>query len=80
MIDIKMGRDVITFTEEDVFLDNKACVQCKTKRGKHIGYGQYCILVLTKKALKELESKCERNIIEITQSGVQYFSYTLKEV
>lgn len=80
MITIKIGREVITFTEEDVFIDNGACIQCKTKKGKHEGYGRYGILMLTKKALKELESKCERKIIEVTKSKVQYFSYTLKEV
>lgn len=81
-IEIKIGRDVLTFTEDDVFIDNGACVQCRTQRGKHMGHGRYCNLVLTKKALKELESKCKRENIEMEKTrwnlGVQYFRYKEK--
>lgn len=79
MIDIKIGRGTVTFTEEDVFVDNGACIQCNTKKGSHLGYGSYSILQLTKKAVKELESRCDRvDVLQRTPS-VQYFRYKLKE-
>ena len=79
MIDIKIGREVVTFTEEDVFIDNGVCIQCNTKKGRYRGYGSYCILQLTKKAVKELEAKCDRvNVVQKPHS-VQYFRYKLKE-
>lgn len=77
-IEIKIGRELVTFTDKDIFLDNGACVQCKTKQGKHMGYGRYTNLLLTKKALKELESKCERFNVRTSPSGVEYFQYKEK--
>ena len=79
MVDIKMGREVFTFTEEDVFVDNGSCIQCNTKKGRHLGYVSYGILLLTKKAVKELESSCDRVDVLQRTPTVQYFRYKLKE-
>ncbi len=82
MIDIKIGREVYTFTEDDVFLDNGACVQCFTKSV----FTNISILnpplKMTNKALKLLDEKCERVIITTHNfskiEGLTVFSLKLK--
>ncbi|AUR89214.1 hypothetical protein NVP1121O_186 [Vibrio phage 1.121.O._10N.286.46.C4] len=82
-IELKIGRKIHNFTEEDLFLDNGACVQCKTKQGQHLGYGQYTLLRLTKSAVKTLDKMCTRLPVQVKRdqfnSGVEYFKYKLKE-
>ncbi len=80
-ITIKMGRGEYTFTEEDVFLDNGACVQClsiRLSRGYHSS-----TLKLTKKALSWLGKNCERVTIDdhyySGQKRLEVFYYKLKE-
>lgn len=82
MIDIKIGKEVYTFTEDDVFLDNKACVQCLTKSVYITAAWTSSPLKMTKKALKLLDEKCERVTITTHNyskiEGLTVFSLKLK--
>lgn len=55
LIRLKIGRYEYEITENDKLMDNGACVQFLTKRGPRGKWGHKS-LVLTKKALREIES------------------------
>ena len=59
-IEIKMGRKIETFTEDDLFLDNGRCVQCMTNYGFRAKHSTASWLMMTKKAIKILELSCDR--------------------
>lgn len=80
-----MGREAYTFTEDDVFLDNEACVQClsvEVSRPSRFGSFPVAPLVMTKKSLKLLDEKCERVIVTTHNysniEGLTVFSLKLK--
>jgi hypothetical protein len=58
MFELKIGRDTYQITENDRFLDNGACVQLVTQKGRWENYS-YKNIVLTQKAVREI-SKFEK--------------------
>lgn len=56
MVKLKVGRNILDISENDLILDNGACYQVTTKR---IGFGfNESIPVMSKKLFKDLK-KCE---------------------
>lgn len=58
-MELKIGRNVYTITEKDVFMDNGACVQLLTQSKEKSVWGRKTTPVLPKRAIKEI-SKYER--------------------
>lgn len=54
-IKIKIGRNVYLINKDDLILDNGACVQVPTKRGKRKGYN-YETVYMSKKLFKDLKT------------------------
>jgi hypothetical protein len=53
LISLKIGRQVYDITEADRFLDNGACIQILTQRGKYANW-HYTTPMMTKKAIREI--------------------------
>ena len=63
IVSVVMRGRLTDFTDSDIFIDNGKGVQCVSKMGKYISCGQYSPLKLTKTAVKEIDSVCERIVL-----------------
>ena len=80
-IEISMGETIQTFSTDDIFLDNKACVQVVTRYGYKYGFGFATHMILNKRELAGLELKCDRvQLPHHSGSECELFKYKLKEV
>jgi len=57
---ILMQGQFFDFDDQDVFLDNKCCIQALNREGNRLPGGGYAALVMTKKSIKQLEACCDR--------------------
>ena len=58
-MELKIGRNIYTITEEDMFMDNGCCVQLMTQSKEISNWGKRPTPILSKRAIKEI-SKYDR--------------------
>ena len=55
-VKIKIGRYIKSIGQDDLILDNGACIQVTTQTGASLGWGQFAHLQMSKKLFRDLKS------------------------